>query len=728
MSEMFKTVLQMSLQGSYVILLVLAARLALRRAPKGLSYALWSVALFRLLCPVTLQSVFSLLPRGQVLAAPVERLAAAPGFITPTTVAPQTAGRGYIGLSANYIDPMAVCALIWLVGAAALLLGSLISLLRLRRSLRGATLVEPGVYEAPGLSTAFVLGLAHPRIYLPAGLPIRQRDYVLRHERAHIRRGDWLVKMAAFGAVCLHWFNPLVWLAFSLACRDMEMSCDERVLRELGDGVRAEYSRSLLVMASGRRIWNGGPLAFGENDAKSRIKNVLNFRRPAFWVMVAAVAAVAALAVGLALDPAAAPASLRWAQGLDAAEVERIELLVEPSAPEQRYHLFTAEELPGVVEHIRQSRGRLVKEPEGLAGGGMTLTVTMKDGSVHTVANNANTYLVIDGESFDAGYDWLSGWDYRGDALAPEGGGPSYQLDQLEKNIRYDPASGTLSLTIPAGLDTDALSLQVGGRLTAGGGMSWHAFEEESAAGGWAAGKTYTAQVDADEVESISISAVLDSAARDWVIAPPDFEVRVDVLGTGEDEGPQDTGGLSFPHPMGGTAVTLADGGEAEVQLVMTSGKLWTEDDPQFAAGGPLHAGEENYLGEFEIVVSRGGLTLSSMPFVPATGDTACFYGPVTLEVMDYNDDQDPDFALGTYLWSGGNTFNLYSVDREGTLYQIGTVERHDEVAPSVLFGVPANGGHLVTLQWNQEKGDYDYLYYHYDAEQKLFLPEEPDA
>ena len=121
MSEMFKTVLQMSLQGSYVILLVLAARLALRRAPKGLSYALWSVALFRLLCPVTLQSVFSLLPRGQVLAAPVERLAAAPGFITPTTVAPQTAGRGYIGLSANYIDPMAVCALIWLVGAAALL-------------------------------------------------------------------------------------------------------------------------------------------------------------------------------------------------------------------------------------------------------------------------------------------------------------------------------------------------------------------------------------------------------------------------------------------------------------------------------------------------------------------------------------------------------------------------------------------------------------------------------
>lgn len=213
--------------------------------------------------------------------------------------------------------------------------------------------------------------------------------------------------------------------------------------------------------------------------------------------MVAAVAAVAALAVGLALDPAAAPASLRWAQGLDAAEVERIELLVEPSAPEQRYHLFTAEELPGVVEHIRQSRGRLVKEPEGLAGGGMTLTVTMKDGSVHTVANNANTYLVIDGESFDAGYDWLSGWDYRGDALAA-----GRRRAPLTSWISWKKTSGTTGkrhavLTIPAGLDTDALSLQVGGRLTAGGGMSWHAFEEESAAGGWAAGKTYTAQVDA---------------------------------------------------------------------------------------------------------------------------------------------------------------------------------------------------------------------------------------
>lgn len=177
---------------------------------------------------------------------------------------------------------MAVAALIWLVGAAALLLGSLISLLRLRRSLRGATLVEPGVYEAPGLSTAFVLGLAHPRIYLPAGLPIRQRDYVLRHERAHIRRGDWLVKMAAFGAVCLHWFNPLVWLAFSLACRDMEMSCDERVLRELGDGVRAEYSRSLLVMASGRRIWNGGRWPLEKTTPRAASKTCSTSAAPRF--------------------------------------------------------------------------------------------------------------------------------------------------------------------------------------------------------------------------------------------------------------------------------------------------------------------------------------------------------------------------------------------------------------------------------------------------------------
>ena len=186
--------------------------------------------------------------------------------------------------------------------------------------------------------------------------------------------------------------------------------------------------------------------------------------------------------------------------------------------------------------------------------------------------------------------------------------------------------------------------------------------------------------------------------------------------------------GLSFPHPMGSTPVTLADGSRVEVKLVMTAGKLWTESDPDFAAGGPLHAGEENYLGDFEIVVSRDGLTLSSMPFVPGTGDTACFYGPVTLRVMDYNDDGDPDFSLGSYLWSGGNTFNLYSIDRTGKIYQIGTVERHDEPEASVLFGVPANGGHIVTMQWNQEKGDYDYLYYHYDAEQRLFLPESPDV
>ncbi|MBC5580585.1 M56 family metallopeptidase [Anaerofilum sp. BX8] len=727
MSEIFKTVLQMSLQGSYVILFVLAARLALRRAPKGFSYALWAAALFRLLCPVTLRSVFSLLPRSQALAAPVEQLAAVPGFVSPPVAGPP-AGQGGTGAASAAMAPLEICALVWAAVAAALVLGSLISLLRLRRSLRGAVQVGPGLYEAAGLPTAFVLGVAHPRIYLPAGLPIREREHVIRHERVHIRRGDWLVKMAAFGTVCLHWFNPLVWLAFSLACRDMEMSCDERVLRELGDGVRADYSRSLLAMASGRRIWNGGPLAFGENDAKSRVKNVLNYRRPAFWVMLAAAAAVAALAAGLVLDPAVRPEPLRWAQNLEAAQVERIELTVMPSSPEERYHLFTEAELPGVVEHIRQSRGRLVKDPESIAGGGMTLTVTMKDGSVHTVGNNANTYLVIDGESFDAGYDWLAGWDYLGDAAAPVSGGASYRLDQLQQSIRYDAESGVLQFTIPDGITTGALDLQVSGRLTAGGGMSWHAFERESAAAGWEPGRTYTAQVDAESLENILISAELNGYVRRWEIAAPDFEVRLSILGRAESNEVQDTGGLSFPHPMGSTPVTLADGSGVEVKLVMTAGKLWTESDPDFAAGGPLHAGEKNYLGDFEIVVSRDGLTLSSMPFVPGTGDTACFYGPVTLRVMDYNDDGDPDFSLGSYLWSGGNTFNLYSIDRTGRIYQIGTVERHDEPEASVLFGVPANGGHIVTMQWNQEKGDYDYLYYHYDAEQRLFLPENPDV
>lgn len=177
-----------------------------------------------------------------------------------------------------------VAAVTWLLVAAMLIFYSFWSVFRLKRQLAKAKWVEQNIYEAENLQTPFVLGFFSPRIYLPADLRGREREYVLAHERTHIKRRDYLIKQAAFLVTCVYWFHPLVWLAFYQMCRDMEMSCDESVIRRMGGEIKKEYSASLLSLASGRQIVNGSPLAFGEGGIKARITNVLHYKRPTLWV------------------------------------------------------------------------------------------------------------------------------------------------------------------------------------------------------------------------------------------------------------------------------------------------------------------------------------------------------------------------------------------------------------------------------------------------------------
>lgn len=328
MHRLFPIVCNMSLTASVVILAVLAVRLLLRRAPKVFSYALWAVVLFRLLCPVSVTSAVSLLG---ALGAPAQERTAVTSVmeyvpadivrdmaptVTPLPQDPFPAepGENIINTAPSVTQPdaaptaplsgpVAVLTLTWLTGMALLLLYSVISLLRLRRRLVGAVRLEDNIYLADYIPSPFVMGLFRPKIYLPSTLTETERGYILRHEQYHLRRRDHVVKLLSFLALCVHWFNPLVWAAFILAGKDMEMSCDEAVVRELGEDIRADYSASLLSLATGRRIVAGMPLAFGEGDTGGRIRNLLNWKRPQPWI----IAVCAVVCVGLIALCAANP-------------------------------------------------------------------------------------------------------------------------------------------------------------------------------------------------------------------------------------------------------------------------------------------------------------------------------------------------------------------------------------------------------------------------------------
>ena len=305
LAQIFAKVLNMSLTASLVIVLVIAARFILRKSPKVFSYALWAVVLFRLLCPVSLPSPVSLLG---LLDAPV---AESDGITSSVEYVPTNAG-GYreiivqnpvrteipdvpvpqqnqqvdVPSPAKSVSVAEIITYVWIAGMAVLFLVGIGSYFRFRRHLTGACQVKGNIYLVDHIDSAFVAGLFSPKIYLPSDLPVKQMRYIIAHEQYHLKRFDHVAKHLAFAALCIHWFNPLVWAAFILSGKDMEMSCDEAVIKKLGEGIRADYSASLLTLAMGHRIIAGSPLAFGEGDTKGRIKNMANWKRPRKWVSV----------------------------------------------------------------------------------------------------------------------------------------------------------------------------------------------------------------------------------------------------------------------------------------------------------------------------------------------------------------------------------------------------------------------------------------------------------
>jgi beta-lactamase regulating signal transducer with metallopeptidase domain len=294
MDRIFLVVFNMSLTASFVIAVVILARLFLRRTPKIISYALWAVVLFNLLCPFKPESVFSLIPFNAnpvsddilVNDADITFLGAfldsmrPPDdetiiMLNPDKIDIDSENNPYgKGVDARYLfgreAQMKLGSYIWPFGMAALLLYAVIGYIFLKRRVSLAVRVEGNVYETDRIDSPFVLGLFRPRIYIPTGLETALAAHIIEHERTHIRRRDYIVSVVAFAALALHWFNPLVWIAYTLMLRDMESSCDEAVLRKSDGDIRKEYSSALLGFSQNKRRLSF-PLAFGEQGVKARV-------------------------------------------------------------------------------------------------------------------------------------------------------------------------------------------------------------------------------------------------------------------------------------------------------------------------------------------------------------------------------------------------------------------------------------------------------------------------
>lgn len=309
MAEIFQKALNMSIAAGWLILAVIALRLLLRRAPKRFRLLLWAVVGLRLALPWSIESALSLIPSAQTLPegimlerAPVldTGISALNGAINPGFTAAFTPE---LGASANPLQVLLpIAAALWMLGAAAMLLWALVSWLRLRKRVREAVRLEENVYECE-IASPFVLGLFRPRIYLPFSLENGERELVLAHERAHITAGDHIIKPLGWLLLAAHWYNPLVWLAYALFCRDIELACDERVVHGLSLSDRADYSQALLDLSRPRGGVRACPLAFGESSVKGRVKSVLSYKKPAFWLVLLAVVVCVGAAVCFLTDP-----------------------------------------------------------------------------------------------------------------------------------------------------------------------------------------------------------------------------------------------------------------------------------------------------------------------------------------------------------------------------------------------------------------------------------------
>lgn len=309
MGDLFVSVLNMSISAAWVLLAVLILRLIFKKAPKRITVLLWCIVGLRLIMPFSVESIFSLIPSNETVSKAWD--SPRPNLNSGITVIDNGVnnyleGHYFEGVTrpaGHFTDITTIAAAAWLIGAAALLIYTAVSFFRLKKGLRTAVLWRDNIFQSEKISSPFVFGIIKPKIYLPFGITERNAESVILHEQAHISRRDYLWKPLGFLLLCVHWFNPLMWLAYVLFCRDIEFACDERAIGLLNTDKRADYSEALLNCSAGRHMLFAYPPAFGEVGVKSRVKSVLNYKKPAFWLAAAAVIAGIAASVCLLTSP-----------------------------------------------------------------------------------------------------------------------------------------------------------------------------------------------------------------------------------------------------------------------------------------------------------------------------------------------------------------------------------------------------------------------------------------
>lgn len=478
LQDVFTTVLNMSITASYAAAGVTLVRFALRKAPKIFSYALWAVVLFRLICPFSFPSAFSLLGllnleaqngAGVVEYVPAEiDILQAPtiqsGIDSVDSVVNASLPQAVPVASANPMQMwIAALSLVWLAGIFALLAYSVVSYIKLKRRLQTATLVRGNIYESDRIDTAFVLGFIRPKIYVPVDVGGADLSYIMEHERTHIRRRDYLIKPLAFLALILHWFNPLMWLSFVLMNRDMEMSCDESVLRRMGGEAKSGYSCSLLSLSVKRTgLLTANPLAFGESHVKARIKNVLSYKKPAFWIILIATVAVAAALLAFAANPKE-PFNLgkTEAEAMLFSTGETDLLKIGEAAFDHYYSSFMGKEIPGeyrITEYKLNDISLLAGDEKEFC---VAVNYDHTTSGLYFLSANGGSKLLEDGS-----YAWLDSYgEFRVKSLGNNeyqivgigtGGGAQglAPVDQTDSNSSFDGAGDSIKEIVENNLNT----------------------------------------------------------------------------------------------------------------------------------------------------------------------------------------------------------------------------------------------------------------------------------